>query len=318
MSGGTILMADQQAKKIIGLACGRRNGNSEVLLKEALMAAEELELGIATEIIRVLDLRVQPCTGCQACGGPGVESKDHKCIIKDDVEWILEKTLLENAALIISFPCYHLQINGHLKMITDRMNSFYERDIEILRKDRIGALISVGGSAPDWTAMAFATANIFLQHTRKLVDQLQVNYAPLRGDVLAMEDALARARQLGQNVARSLMLPIDEVKYLGTDSDVACPVCHCNLLQVPDRLPRVFCPVCWVEGQLFDDGDGMKVRWNEKDVQFPRFSVESHLEHFKENEKIREKWIKANQDRFDRKSELLKKYAAYGNIVKPG
>ncbi len=29
-------------KKIIGLSCGRVNGNSEILLKEALMGAEEI------------------------------------------------------------------------------------------------------------------------------------------------------------------------------------------------------------------------------------------------------------------------------------
>jgi len=43
-------MTEVKKKKIVGLSCGRKNGNSEVLLKEALMVAEEL--GIATEIIR--------------------------------------------------------------------------------------------------------------------------------------------------------------------------------------------------------------------------------------------------------------------------
>src|SRR4030042_3303610 len=198
-----IQVAQQQNKKIIGLTCGRKNGNSEILLKEACMGAEELGYGIQIEIIRAMDLRINPCRGCQACGGPGVESKDNRCIIKDDVEWILEKTCLEDAALIISFPAYHLQVNGHLKMIIDRMNPIMIRNIKVLDKSKIGALICVGGSGPDWTSMTMATANIFLQHTRILVDQMQVNYAPMAGDVLAMDDKLARARELGHNVARA-------------------------------------------------------------------------------------------------------------------
>ena len=38
-------------KKIIGYSSGRKNGNSEVLLKHALMAAEKQ--GVETEIIQM-------------------------------------------------------------------------------------------------------------------------------------------------------------------------------------------------------------------------------------------------------------------------
>ena len=51
-----------EKKKIIGLNCGRINGNSSVLLKEAAMGAEEL--GIQTEIINAMSLKVLPCRGC--------------------------------------------------------------------------------------------------------------------------------------------------------------------------------------------------------------------------------------------------------------
>jgi len=55
----------KKEKKIIGLSCGRKNGNSEILLKEACMAAEEV--GIKTEIIRTIGLNMKPCRGCEAC-----------------------------------------------------------------------------------------------------------------------------------------------------------------------------------------------------------------------------------------------------------
>lgn len=308
---------NMQAKKILGLACGRKNGNSEILLKEALMGADELGLGINSEIIRLMDLKIQPCRGCQACGGPGADSKDNKCILHDDVEWILEKTMLENTALIISFPVYHLQVNGHLKMVMDRMNHIFMNNMEIFNKTRVGAIISVGGSGEDWTTLAFSTANIFLQHTRKLVDQMQVNNAPLAGDVLFMDDALARARELGKNIAGALMMPVDKVEYAGIKYDTACPVCHCNLLSIPARLPEVFCPVCWTRGEIVKSGTGMKVKWDKKDIKYPRFSLEAHRAHFEDSSCFRSKFEEENKDRFSQKRELMQKYINYGNIVKP-
>lgn len=311
-------MTDCMNKKIIGLSCGRKNGNSEILLKEAMMGAEEILSGIETEIIRAMDLRIKPCRGCQACGGPGIDRKDMKCVIEDDdVEWVLEKTMVEDAALVISFPAYHLQINGHLKMITDRSNHIFIQKPEVLIKNRIGAIICVGGSGPDWTSLTLATANIYLQHTRILVDQMQVNYAPLSGDVVAMPNVLDRARILGRNVAHSMMLPIERIKYLGTQNDMECPVCHCSLLYVQTRLPEVYCPICWVRGGIYMDRNQMKVEWDEKDSKFPRFSPESHALHLEDGPKYREKLVKENKDRFENKSELVKKYISYGKIIKP-
>ena len=51
---------------ILGVTCGRRMGNSEVLLKESLMGAEEVS-GADAEIIRLTDLGIKPCKGCAVC-----------------------------------------------------------------------------------------------------------------------------------------------------------------------------------------------------------------------------------------------------------
>ena len=51
---------------ILGVICGRRMGNSEVLLKETLMGAGEVS-GADAEIIRLTDLSIKPCKGCEVC-----------------------------------------------------------------------------------------------------------------------------------------------------------------------------------------------------------------------------------------------------------
>jgi len=304
-------MAETKRKKIIGLSCGRKNGNSEILLKEACMGAEEL--GIKSEIIRAMELRVKPCKGCESCSMTLSRGGEARCVIKDDdVEWILEKTLVEDCGLIVSIPTYHLRANGYFEIINERMLPTMFRNLWILKKTRVGAIIAVGGS--DWTPLTLTSANIFVQHTRKVVDQIQVNWAPRPGSVLVNKQALKRARQLGRNVARAMMMPIEEVKFVGDETEVSCPVCHCNVLKVPEKLPYVICPVCNVRGVLSVSRDKMKLKWNEEDAKHPRFSEWGVKEHLDVIAKSHKKFFTEDQDKVKR---LIKKYISYGNIIKP-
>ena len=302
-------------KKIVGLSCGRKNGNSEILLKEAAKGAEEF--GVETEIIRAATLNINPCTNCQYCARCFWQGKEVKCVIDDDVEWILEKTLLEDCALIISGPVYHLRANSTFMAINDRMLTLTMRHPEIQNKTRVGAIISVGGAGSDWTNLGLFTAQEYLQHTRVLVDQYQVNDAAEPGAVLFDYNCeqLKRVRQLGRNVAKAMSIPIEEVKYMGEDGDVSCPVCHCNVIQVPNALPEVVCPICWVHGLMVADGDKMKVVWNEEEAKKPRFSQHGINEHKKYIMNIVEK-AKIAREKPELK-EMIKQYKAYGNIIEP-
>jgi multimeric flavodoxin WrbA len=302
-----------QKKKIIGLSCGRINGNSEILLKEALMGAEEI--GVPSEIIRAMELRIRPCTGCEACSMAMARGKESRCAIKDDdVEWILEKILVEDCGLIVSVPLYHLRANSYFEIIHERMLPTMFRNPQILKKTRVGGIICVGGGEPEWTPLGLTSANIFMQHTRKVVDQIQVNYVGRPGAVLVRPEYLERVRELGRRVARAMMVPIEEVKYMGEDKDVACPVCHCNVVQVFKKLPDVYCPVCWVHGVLSAKGGKMKVKWDEEDAKNPRFSEKGVFTHLELIKNLQKKFFTEDQEKV---KELMPKYEAYGNIIKP-
>lgn len=302
-------------KKIIGLSCGRKNGNSEFLLKEAAMGAEEL--GVETEIIRAAELTVKPCINCQVCVKEFRSGKPAKCWIKDDLDWIIRKTCEEDYGLILSIPIYHIRSCGQFININDRMLPATMRNPDLIKKTRVGGIITVGGAGSDWTGLGHVTANIFLQHTRKLVDQIQVNDAPVPGAVLFdfQRKSLARARKLGRNIAQAMMMPIEEVKYLGEDGPVSCPVCHCNVLQVPEDLPNVVCPVCWVHGVINYENNRMKVKWNEFEVNHPRFSEYGVGDHGKYIMALAKKITLAEQQ--ESLKELKKKYSSYGKIIKP-
>ena len=328
-------------KKIIGLSCGRKNGNCETLLKEAAMGAEEF--GVETEIIRAMALKVLPCNGCNGCFQTG------KCVLKDDVDWILEKTCVEDCALIVAVPCYHVRANGYLACINERMNHVFMKNMDIMKKTRVGAIIGVGGSGYDgWTSLNNPMVEIFMQHTRKVVDKIQINYCALREwnlwartdmtpvthkvrvtdidyedmwKVFGPQDdrveffkkSLSRARELGRNVARAMEMPIEEVKYVGEKSGVACPVCQSNILHVHEDLPYVSCPVCAVRGEITTEGGKMKVQWNEADAKKPRFSYDGDKHHME--------WLGRhyfmNPQYFKAVDELTEKHREYGKIIKP-
>lgn len=304
--------AKTKQKKIIGLSCGKKNGNCEILLKEAAMGAEEL--GVATEIIRAVELRIKPCKGCGSCAAALAKGEVARCSIKDDdVEWVLEKTVVEDCGLIVSVPVYHLRNNAYFMAIAERLLPTMFSHLEILKKIGVGAIISVGGGEPEWTTLGLTTANIFVQHTRVLVDQMQVNHIGRPGAALTDKKALERARELGRNVARAMSTPIAEVKFMGEEPKVSCPVCHCNALIVPEDLPHVACPVCWVKGVISLEGDKMKVNWDEEDIRYPRFSEYGVFKHLEFILRRRQK-ITADQERI---KELAEKYSSYGKIIKP-
>jgi len=302
-----------KTKKIIVLSTGRKNGNSEILLKEALMAAEEL--GVESEIIRAMDLRVKPCTGCESCSIAMARGKESRCAIKDDdVPWILEKTVVEADAVIVSVPTYHLRANSYFEAIHERMLPTMFRNPGILKKTKVGGIISVGGGEPEWTPLGLTSVNIFVQHTWKLVDQMQINFCGRPGTVLMRDEYMKQARELGKRVARAMMMPIEEVKFMGDETDISCPVCHCNVLKVPEKLPEVFCPVCWVKGVITLDGDKMKVKWDEEDTKYPRFSERGVFKHLELIKSLQETFYTKDQEEV---KERIKKYASYGKIIKP-
>jgi multimeric flavodoxin WrbA len=295
--------------KIIGLSCGRKNGNSEHLLKAALMAAEEQ--GVQSEIIRAMDLKVLPCDNCWAC------LKTGRCA-KDDTDWILERTMLGDTAIIVSAPVYHLRSNSYLMILGEKMNHLFSRKPDIFERRRVGAAISVGGSGYDgWTSLGLTSVNLFLQHFSTLVDQVQVDHCAILGAALTPDnvEAVERCRQLGTHVARAMQLPFEEWMYAGQETGVSCPVCHCNIIYVERDLPEIMCPTCEVHGTVSFDGGGFRVAWNQDDVKQPRFSTPKEIHHlgFIQQHEAEE----ALQVAMPEIQEKIRAYNAYGKMIAP-
>ncbi len=289
--------------RILGLHCGRRMGNSEVLLKEALMGAEEAS-GAETEIVRLMDLTIKPCTGCEACTKQRSRGEEMTCVQKDDHASFLMEKLVQCDALILSTPVYMLTPPGFLKMITDRVFRL-ARD---RMKPMVGALICVGGT--DWVNLALPLGNLCMPRKVKLVDQQLVTYATRPGQVVLDGKAMADARRLGRRVGEAMGLPIEEVRYMG-EGEEACPLCHSNLLRLRGKF--VECPICDVKGKLEMKGGEISVVYDDEELERSRWGESGTRRHYRE---ILESHT-AYDEHLPEIKELLKKYKAYKSCVTP-
>ena len=51
--------------KVMGIVAGRHNGNSEILVKQALTAVKYA--GGEAILINLFDYDIKPCSGCESC-----------------------------------------------------------------------------------------------------------------------------------------------------------------------------------------------------------------------------------------------------------
>jgi multimeric flavodoxin WrbA len=296
-------------ERIIGLSFGRKNGNCEAFLKAALMAAEED--GIESDIIRAIELKIVPCKSCGAC------FKNAKCP-HDDTDWILENTMLGDAALIVAAPVYHIRTSAALICVSDKLNHVFMKNPYVHDRKKLSAAISVGGSGYDgWTSLGLPTVHLFLQHFSTIVDQIPINHCADLGAALTPDNqwAIDRSRKLGHNLAMSMKLPFEKVRYMGEESPISCPVCHCNIFYLEKGLPDIACPTCQIHGQVSCDGDTYQVAWNADDIQNPRFSASKQRHHLE--------WIMRHRSEEEPQiampetQQKIKQYNAYGKYLKP-
>jgi len=99
--------------KILGLnGSERKLGNTEILVKEALMGAEEE--GAQVEMLRLTEYKVLPCDGLAPC-----VFGNTRCNLQDDFNFIVDK-IFESDGLVLGTPCYILESTAIIKQLIDR------------------------------------------------------------------------------------------------------------------------------------------------------------------------------------------------------
>jgi len=182
--------------KILGIVCSpRKEGNTEMLVREALEAAREA--GCETEFILIADKNIAPCDGCTAC------LKDGVCKIKDDMQMISEQ--MEKAdGVIFGTPVYFYNVTAQAKAVIDRTYpmAFFRK-----LRGKVAAAIVVGGSLG--IGQVFGLMNTFFVAHGMVIAGASAGYGIDKGDVRQERPGfiyggspLREARAVGKNVVR--------------------------------------------------------------------------------------------------------------------
>jgi len=178
--------------KVLGICGSPRKGNTELLLEEALKAAEKA--GAKTELVLLRNLRIKHCDGCVTC-----ESGDTagKCRINDEMQGIYKR--MEAAdAIIIGSPNYYNNVTGLLKDFIDRTLVYYGKN---KLKGKLGGVIAVGGGTTKEVVRAIKP--MFMDRGVKVVGIVEV-VAGAAGKVVKDKRAIAAARGLGKEIVETL------------------------------------------------------------------------------------------------------------------
>ena len=252
--------------RILGLIGSyRKLGNTEVLVKEALMEAQQR--GAEVSVLRLTDLRIDPCKGCMACA-----FKQEECRIPDG--WCtFRDRVVDSDAVIVGAPTYLLGPAGIIKMITDRNIAFQAAALEHAGKP--GAIIGVSG-VRGWEPFALPMLNVFMFTCGlRVVDQVML-YAQGPGEVLLDDLAMKRVRKLGSNVFEAAGKPVEERTYLGEQG--VCPVCHQNLFSVKDGVLE--CALCEAKAEVKTVKGKTKLVFDPETLKGHRWSEKALMEHF--------------------------------------
>jgi multimeric flavodoxin WrbA len=194
--------------KILGISGSpRKEGNTEILVREALLGAGEIA-GVEPVFLGLAGKKIGHCTGCLAC-----EKRKRFCVIKDDFREFF-KGYMEADGIILGSPVYHLAITSTLKAAIDRLGQsmFAIYRGKLPRLCKVGGAIAQGGSlyggqeyALQFMASHFILQNCLFVSGDRPQSKMGVPASTLgdstRGSIGKNEGALRMSRTLGRRVA---------------------------------------------------------------------------------------------------------------------
>ena len=179
--------------KVLGIACSpRTNGNTEIMIEEALASAQEE--GAQTELVTTAKKTILPCDACESC------RKTNKCHIKDDMQDIYIK-LLEADGIIFGSPVFYWTVTAQAKALIDRTFVF-SKDYKL--KDKATGVIAVGERLGLTEVFAAFTGFFYLQRMKPV--GFAAGFGEKKGEVKDGSEVNIRgmneARALGKNIVR--------------------------------------------------------------------------------------------------------------------
>jgi multimeric flavodoxin WrbA len=242
----------------------RKNGNSDILAKEALMGAEEV--GAEVELLYLTDCRIGACQGYGLC----LFNKEG-CHQKDDVNAIWAK-MAEADGVILSVPCYFLEATAAVKQLIDRAWVMAHRGT--LRGKY--ASVMVPYATRGWIPYAMLQPNILVAILGfHVIHRAAFNVQGL-AEVVHDEEALESARRIGGELCRAVA---DKDPTYRSEPGL-CPICHDWNIRILKSRDAVECPTCGIRGRLSLQNGKIEVVFDEAALKDYRFDPVVSYNHF--------------------------------------
>ncbi len=251
--------------KILGmLGSYRKNGNSDILAKEALMGAEEA--GAEVEVMRLTDYKIEACQGFGLC-----LFRKEGCHIDDDVKVIWSR-IGEADAILLSVPCYFLESTAILKQLIDRAWVLAHQGAFRGKY----ASVMVPYATRGWIPYGMLQPNIFFGILGLKVIHRETFHVQGLGEAVHDEEGIKRARRVGHELA----LAVREQDPGYRSEPGLCPICQDWNIRILKGRKAVECPTCGIRGRLEMREGMIHVAFDEKAVAQYRFDPEVGYNHF--------------------------------------
>lgn len=286
---------------ILGVSFGKKNANTDILVKEALFGCREAAPDAEIRFINTCNLNIGRCRGCGACSTQLEKGKDNVCIFKDDFQELEEQVRWADA-LVVGAPVYVLQPVGQFKDFVDRFSCRhdYSAITWVLDKRRTGefpgdpdafpmerlkkrtvSYISVGGASTDnWTSMGTATLHLFgFPPMMKVMGNYNANSMGTIGSPYIDPQLIDNMHEMGRRTVEGYN--DDSVPFFQPENkpEGVCPVCHQRIITILPGTTKVECPVCGIEGDLSIVDGAVKVEFSEAQQNRARGTFAGLREH---------------------------------------
>lgn len=245
-------------KTILGLIGSQRIlANGEILLKEvASSCGEDYKL----ELIRLPELKIEPCRGCYTCLVPG-----KFCPIKDDLYYLYDKIKMADG-IILAVPCYFLGPAAITRLWSDRTLALAQR-----LKDFWDKPIVIIGTAGinGWEGYSLSALVAMANFMGFQIKDAKMFISALPGEVMGNPDAEQKIKIMGKAL-------------FGDKSEIEsgqCPTCRSEIWKFPKPNLAV-CPICTQEAILELQNGEVKWVFAPSGSRFELLDLEHHYGEF--------------------------------------
>jgi len=261
----------------------RKNGNSDILAKEAMMGAEAA--GADVEALRLTDYKIEACQGFGLC-----LFRKEGCHIKDDLKYIWSR-IGEADGVILSVPCYFLESTAVIKQLIDRAWVLAHRGT--LRGKYASVLVPY--ATRGWIPYAMLQPNILFGILGfNVIHRATFNVQGL-GEAVHDEEGIHKAHNIGKELAGAIG---DQDPTYRSEKGI-CPICQDWNIRILKNHKAVECPTCGIRGTLTTENGEIRVVFDERALAAYRFDPVVSYNHFTYH-------IKPSRDYFMRTKEERK------------